>query len=524
MKIALCYAPSEQQFIPVPPLGISVLKSYLKQHEKDVTTFDLELELWLSQGYKSSEFAKKDNFIIDETKIKLDSIIEKLKSFEIICLSIMGKRQIPYSKMIIQNLRNEQRKFIVGGAFITEGNSFDVLDTIDADYAIIGEGWKPMLQLINEIEGKNYDYSCFNVNEKNGKVVIKNNLKEKVQIPEADYSDINLEGYIKQQKKLYKIDYNDINYQLLVGDRCCPYNCSFCRISKSTETIKDAIDISNEMISMHNAYGCKNFSLICNEMNPTKKFINEFTNNLISANLNLSWFCYLRPNNLSKLDLRRIKQAGCVLVRYGVESGSQKILDHMNKELYVDEMKQILKDSHEVGLWNHINIMTGYLHENDNDIQQTIDFINDNSDYIDSVRVNPFFVPIDSPIHKDPERFGISIIEDTGSYISFNEKINSWDEKVIQIQKSTDAILKECKKHNIGFAGILPNLVSTVIEYFNDKKLAKKWLEENHSYLWEPLSPDTAKWKLAHPETSDVVINPWEKISGQRGENYQTRI
>lgn len=474
MKIALCYVPSEQQFIPVPPLGVSVLKSYLKQQGKEVTTFDLELELWLSQNCKSSAQAQNDDLLIDENKINLDSIIKKLNDYSIIGLSIMGKRQIPYAKKIVQQLKNSQNTFIVGGAFITAENSFDVLNTIHADYAIIGEGWKPMLQIINKIEGQLYDYSGFQVNENNGKFVIKNNMKEKSYIPPADYSDINLDGYIKQQKKLYKIDYNDINYQLLVGDRCCPYNCSFCRISKNTETIKDATDISSEMIAMHNLYGCKNFSLICNEMNPTKQFITRFTNDLINADLNLKWFCYLRPNNLSKLDLLRIKQSGCVLVRYGVESGSQKILDHMNKKLYVKEMKQILKDSHDVGLWNHINIMTGYLYEDDHDIEQTVNFIDENKDYIDSIRVNPFFVPIGSPIHKNPKKFGISIIEDTGSYISFNESQNSWDEKVVQIQKSTEIILQECKKLNIGFAGILPNLVSTTIEYFGNKQLAKR--------------------------------------------------
>lgn len=524
MKIALCYAPSEQQFIPVPPLGISVLKTFLKENGKNVTTFDLELELWLSQGQKSSEFAQNDNFIIDETKINMQHIIEQLKDYDVICFSIMGKRQIPYVKMIIEKSRNDINRFILGGTFINEDNSFDVLDITGAEFAIIGEGWKPLLHIINKIEGEEKDTSNLNIKEKNGKTVIKNNSTEILQIPTADYSDINLEGYIEQQKKLYKFDYNDINYQLLVGDKCCPYNCSFCRISNSTNNIKNASDISSEMIYLHNTYGCNNFSLICNEMNPTKTFLDEFINTLISAKLNLKWFCYLRPNHLSKEDFKKLKQAGCVLVRYGVESGSQKVLDHMNKKLYVNEMKEILKYSHEVGLWNHINIITGYLHETEDDIQKTIDFINETSPYIDSIRVNPFFIPSDSPIHKNPKKFGISIIEDTGSYISFNEENNSWSEKVMQIQNSTEIILKECQKLDIGFAGILPNLVSTTIEYFNNKESAKKWLKENHNYLWHPISPDTAKWKLAHPERTDIVINPWENIAGQRGDNYQTRI
>jgi hypothetical protein len=49
MKIALAYAPSEQQFVPIPPLGITTLSSYLKNINIDNDVFDLELELWLAQ-------------------------------------------------------------------------------------------------------------------------------------------------------------------------------------------------------------------------------------------------------------------------------------------------------------------------------------------------------------------------------------------------------------------------------------------------------------------------------------------
>ena len=55
-----------------------------------------------------------------------------------------------------------------------------------------------------------------------------------------------------------------------------------------------------------------------------------------------------------------------------------------------------------------------------------------------------------------------------------------------------------------------------------DVTKAKNWLKEHHSYLWSPISPDTAKWQLAHPERKDVSINRWEEIAGKRGSNYQT--
>ncbi|MDR2982854.1 MAG: radical SAM protein [Puniceicoccales bacterium] len=384
---------------------------------------------------------------------------------------------------------------------------------------------KPIYQIIRKISfNEEIENDKVQLTPCNNGYIARNAGPFKGQVPIADYSSINREGYIYQQKVLYKLDYSNITYQLLVGDRCCPYSCSFCRISKNTESIKEASQVANEMIALHRQYGCRNFSLICNEMNPSRSYAAEFVDTLLSYDNHLNWFCYLRPNNLSADELLAIKKAGCVLIRFGVESGSQRILDSMNKKLYVSEIEQILADSHKAGIWNHINIMTGYLYESQDDINETISFLRKNRGYIDSIRVNPFFIPIGSPIHLNPQEFNIEIVEETSSHIVFHQRDISWEEKKKQISHATSQVLAECKRLGIGYAGILPNLVCTSLCHFGQKEQGKIWLRENHNYLWEPVSPDTAKWKLAHPENPSVEINPWEKIYGQRGENYQTRI
>ena len=527
MKIALAYAPSEQQFIPVPPLGIAVLGSYLREKGVPVDTLDFELELWLSRGGSSSEFAQTNSSlfeILDD--VYLTQLADKLLPYDIVCFSLMGARQLPYTKYIVQQLKKHKkdRTIIIGGALLTDENAFEILEAVSGKYAIIGEGWNALYQTIKNITFNNNDDSI-QVTEEDGRYAVKNKAaKDPLHIPMADYSDININGYIEQQKKLYKLNYNAINYQLLVGDRCCPYNCSFCRISKNTDKIKSAKTIADEMITLNKLYNCKNFSLICNEMNPTRQFILDFANYLKMGDNHLNWFCYLRPNNLSKDDIGLLRDAGCIMARYGVESGSQKILDNMNKRLNVDEIEQVLRDAHSAGIWNHINIITGYLYETDDDIFQTLEFIRRNQEFIDSVRVNPFFIPINSPIHLQPEKFNISINKNTGSHIIFDQENSVWEDKKQQIKDSTDIILSECIKLGIGFAGILPNLVATALAYFEDKEQAKEWLRSNHAYLWQPLSPDTAKWRLAHPDIVDIEINPWSNISGERGDNYKTRL
>lgn len=529
MKLALTYAPSEQQFLPVPPLGISVLSQHLKNNGINNDIIDLELELWLKLGYKSSEFASKpiEDLVIEQ--LPIDCLIPLLKNYEIISFSVMGKRQIPYVIAIVKKLKLVNPKvqhIIVGGAFFNNENAKEILENWKGiiDFIIIGEGWQPLKDLVNTFITLETDYNISGVAflDKDGIFRYTSSRVWGGELPIPNYRDINKDGYLLQQKVLYGFEDDSIIYHVLVGDRKCPFKCSFCRISNSTKRVKSPTEIADEMIELNRLSGAKCFSLVCNEMNPTEGYFLEFLDKLLKYKTKLTWFAYLRPNNLSSETLNKARKAGCVLIRYGVETGSQKILDHMNKQLYVSEIEQIMKDTYNAGIWNHINIVTGYLHENKKDIEMTLNFLEKNSEYIDSVRVNPFYIPINSPIHINPQKYGIKLRKNTGSYIQFDEPKCSWEQKQILIQEATAKILLKCVDVDINFAGILPFLVAKAVDYFDDVRKAKKWIINKHHYLCLPISPDTAKWRLAHPDSSDVMINKWSEIAGKRGANYQT--
>lgn len=531
IKIALTYAPSEQQFLPVPPLGISALSQHLIDNKIDNKVIDLELELWLKQNGESSEYASKSVGELEIDKLPIDSLIEMLVSYDVVTFSLMGKRQLPYVIAIVRRLKKESSKLkyvVLGGAFFNKNNAKDILEKWKKyiDYVIVGEGWKPMYELFRSfIDGK-CDSSISGLVYLNDEGRVKYNPSElwDGDLPIPNYRNINIDGYVKQQKALYGLDEENIVYHILVGDRKCPYRCSFCRISENTKSVKKSSEIAEEMIELNRQCGAKIFSLVCNEMNPSEQYFNEFIERLLSYDEKLYWFCYLRPNKLNYDTLKRAREAGCILIRYGVETGSQKILDHMNKVLYVEEMDQIMKDTKKANIWNHINIVTGYLHENQEDVDATIKFIENNKNNIDSVRVNPFYIPINSPIHKNPEKYGIIIRDNTGSYVQFDEPEMDWESKQKWIGDVTQKILEKCIDCNINFAGILPFLVAVVMAHFDDVAEAKAWINKNHAYLSMPVSPDTAKWRLAHPNREDVAINKWSDIAGKRGSNYQTLL
>ena len=528
LKIALTYAPSEQQFLPVPPLAISALSQHLIDNGINNDVIDLELELWLSQNGESSEYAQEGIDKLEINKLPIEALIPILESYEVVTFSLMGKRQLAYVIAIAKKLKKSTKvkTIILGGAFFNNKNGLDIINTWKEiiDYIIVGEGWSPMLDLLTSLTDgvKRYDIPGVVYVDENGDGVYNRGNNWNGDLPIPNYRTINKQGYILQQNKLYGFEDDNIVYHILVGDRRCPYRCSFCRISENTTAVKKPIDIADEMIELNNQCGAYRFSLVCNEMNPTEQYFEEFLDRLLSYEKKLYWFCYLRPNKLNDKTLMKARQAGCVLIRYGVETGSQKILNHMNKVLYIDEIEQIMKDTHKAGIWNHINIVTGYLHEDDNDVKLTLEFLSRNKDYIDSVRVNPFYIPVNSPIHLNPSKYGITLRKNTGSYIQFDEPFRSWEDKQTWIKTVTDLVLKKCMECRINFAGILPFLVAAVVAHFDDAKVAKDWIKKNHSYLCQPISPDTAKWRLAHPDKTDVEINKWSDIAGKRGSNYQT--
>lgn len=93
---------------------------------------------------------------------------------------------------------------------------------------------------------------------------------------------------------------------MLVEDRYCLYNCSFCRISNNTKKVKTPIEIADEMIKLNKLSEAECFSLVCNELNPTESYFHEFLDKILTQEKKLFWFCYLRPNNLNCETLKKL--------------------------------------------------------------------------------------------------------------------------------------------------------------------------------------------------------------------------
>jgi radical SAM superfamily enzyme YgiQ (UPF0313 family) len=104
---------------------------------------------------------------------------------------------------------------------------------------------------------------------------------------------------------------------------------------------------------------------------------------------------------------RRLRAAGAGVMILGLESGSQHVLDLMEKGQTLDEMKAVLRNIDAAGLETRANFMVGHPGETEEDFQQTLRFIEEMRSCLHSVYPSYGFTHLSGPLEKDPERWGV---------------------------------------------------------------------------------------------------------------------
>ncbi|MCB9361904.1 radical SAM protein [Candidatus Woesearchaeota archaeon] len=147
--------------------------------------------------------------------------------------------------------------------------------------------------------------------------------------------------------------------------------------------------------------------------------------------LNHEWWIQLRPTLDITSHLQSLKNNGLKVAAWGVESGSQHILDAMDKGTRIDEISHILKKSKEAGIINIVYIMFGYPGETDKDRKQTISWLQDNANCIDLLS-SSLFVP--GGIEKRPP--AISKIPQLPKIGTIDPVFNNFRELTLNIKRN----------------------------------------------------------------------------------------
>lgn len=163
----------------------------------------------------------------------------------------------------------------------------------------------------------------------------------------------------------------------LIASRGCPFRCNWCAkpIFGDSYQLRAAKDVAEEIRLLKNQYGAEHLWFADDIFGLNRHWLQEFAFAVESLDAAVPFKIQARADLLTKENASALKRAGCSEVWMGVESGSQKVLDAMDKALRVEEVVRARNNLKLEGIRTCYFLQLGYPGEQWKDIQKTISLV-----------------------------------------------------------------------------------------------------------------------------------------------------
>lgn len=360
------------------PLGFLYMAGVLEKHRFKVKILDCPL--YYKKKIKINENTARLGLFPEEIK---KSIINFQP--DIIGVSCAYSAYEPDSFEVIKIARDAEKELgkkilvVVGGAH-TSANPEYVLRNNEIDIAVIGEGEMTMLEIAERNRhGKNLK-NIPGTAVKARKIIINKPRKYVTRLDELSPAwhlvDMNL--YFKHPDNS-KVTLRAPSVDIITS-RGCPGNCVFCSIHTvwgrgwRACSVKKVVDDIEFLV---NKYQVRQFRMQDDNLTLDRKRIIGICNEIIKRKLDIRWDT---PNGVAiwTLDeqvLRKMKQAGCYRITFGIESGCNKTQKYIRKIIDAKKISHLIDTCHKIGMWVCSTFILGFPYETPKELEEAKTFI-----------------------------------------------------------------------------------------------------------------------------------------------------
>lgn len=165
------------------------------------------------------------------------------------------------------------------------------------------------------------------------------------------------------------------HFMLFEASRGCPYRCTYCQKSMTPGYRKRSFQkVIAKVDDAVKKYGVRNAYFIDLEFTLNRDLVMKLCDHLIKEELPLRWCCQTRLDTIDKELLEEMKKAGCELIHYGVETGSERILKLIDKGISLETIRKGMKLTHDAGIKTACFFMFGFPGETMEDMDETLNF------------------------------------------------------------------------------------------------------------------------------------------------------
>jgi anaerobic magnesium-protoporphyrin IX monomethyl ester cyclase len=403
MKIALVMCPSWGR--EAPPLSISLLGSNLRRRGHETYLFDLsnlfyhkalpEYKKYWGQEYYSywgrggvNDFIKSHGPAVDEALRNILDTKARIIGFSLVFTS--NAFSLEMASLIKQ--RSPDTIVIMGGpqaSYYYSGK--EIISDENVDAIFLHEADETLPRALDDFEKQGYFSKTPGLVFKKDGQIVDGGMPEPIpsldNLPFADYSDFDLRSYANP----HRLD--------IFCSRSCINHCHYCdeRNYFQRYRYRSGRNLYDEIVyQLKRNPSVTFFNFSDSVLNGSIEAIRELCQLLIKNHVNIAWGgqAVIRKEMTREL-LELMRAAGCAYLSYGIESGSDKVLQSMNKRLFtVDLASTVMQNTHESHINAYANFMFGFPTETEADFLDTLKFIKQNRKWIDGVSPSQAFMVI----------------------------------------------------------------------------------------------------------------------------------
>ena len=285
---------------------------------------------------------------------------------------------------------------VMGGPWFPGTIAESAIDTDAVDAFVIGEGeiTAPRIVALGVEEGRDGLRRRMN----GSPIVVADPPLDLDAVPLADYAGLDL--------SLYEPDHVSV-----LTTRGCPFRCRFCMDhgAMGAHRMKSVPKVLDELELVVNRLGRSYVMFNDLLVNAKPQRLEDLCRGIVDRGIEFTWVgnAVIR-RSLTPEALRLVRESGCTLLLFGMESASDPVLKAMNKPFRRDLAARVIRDVHDAGIECRVNLVVGFPGEGEAEFVDTLDFLRARADSIDSVGfLSPFQLLRETPIWHRRAEYGL---------------------------------------------------------------------------------------------------------------------
>lgn len=323
----------------LPPLGMLTLAGELEKHHYEVSFIDAEAEqMDYDEVFNKAIAIKPDVVGIFTITANFDRLIQLSQRFK----------------------ESFEPLIFFGGPHVWH-NWQTTVNSRYVDFAVIGEGEETAVELLAKLNAGEPLKDIKGVAFKDGDALYFGGprpfLKNLDSLAYSAFHLVDIHKYKPSPQHVRRTP-----SVTMLTSRGCPFTCTFCYVPflfEKTFRLRSVDHVVGEIKSLVEKHGIKEIQFFDDLFGANRKWLREFLDKLIEQKIDISWSCITRIDVMDWELARKMKQAGCWCIFFGIESLDQDVLNAVNKRQTVEQIERAIKVCKDIGIEIRAGLILG---------------------------------------------------------------------------------------------------------------------------------------------------------------------